>query len=76
MTKLAGDHVQVLVDGYVMIASKLPNMIGIKIPTLDNAASWNEDESVTPHRFRGAAHVRSGDTFHDQRYASQRDLHQ
>jgi hypothetical protein len=58
----------------VMIATKLPTMIGTKIPTLDNAASWNEDKLVTPNRSRGAAHVRSGETFHDQRYASQRDV--
>jgi hypothetical protein len=57
-----------------MIAFKLPNMIGIKIPTLDTAATWNEDELVTPNRSRGAAHVRSGDTFHDQRYVSQGDF--
>jgi hypothetical protein len=57
-----------------MIASKLLKMIGTKIPTLDSAASWNEDELVTPNRSRGAAYVRSGDTFHDKRYASQRPV--
>jgi hypothetical protein len=60
----------------VMIASKLPKMIGIKIPTLDTTATWNEDELVTPNRCRGAVHVRSGGAFHDQRYASQGDLNQ
>jgi hypothetical protein len=48
-----------------MIAIKLRNMIGIKIPTLDITATWNEDELVTPNHSRGAAHVRSGDTLHD-----------
>lgn len=53
-----------------MIGSNL-RLIGMKIPTLDKTAPWNEDEVVTPNRSRGAAHVRSGDTVHDEGHVSQ-----
>ncbi len=59
-----------------MIGCKLPKMIGNKIPTLDNAAKWNEDELVIPKRSMGAAHAKSGDTIYDQGYVPQRGLHQ
>jgi transposase len=59
----------------VMIGSKLPRMIGTKIPTLDKVAPWKEDGLVNSSRFRGAAaRVRSGEPIHDQRDVSQRNI--
>lgn len=60
-----------------MIATKLPTMIGTKLPTLDKVAPRNEDGLVNPTRTRGAAtRASSGDTVHDQRAIPQRDFHQ
>ena len=58
-----------------MISSKLLTMIGMKIPTLDKDAPWNEDGLVNSSRPRGAAaRARSGDPIHDERDVSQRDI--